>query len=243
MRTTFLALSLAAIPGWADAQSPDPARALVERAIEAGGGAEKISRFQAVRATAKVRLTDLGEGEIDGTFAGPDRVRAVIRPKGGGPTDGVVFVINGGQGWVKEGTADAFPLPAGHLRGMTDLLHAVCLADLLLALRAKDYSLELLDGKGEKGLAGVRVTRDGRQEVRLYFDTATGLLAKSMVPLNSKRGTTEWCECLFGEYKEFAGVKHFTRLRVRQGGAEIMSAEIGPVELLEKADPAAFAKP
>jgi hypothetical protein len=133
------------------------------------------------------------------------------------------------------------------LAGMKDLLYAVCLADLLVTLKSKEYSLHSLEKEKsqDKDSVGIRVTHSKHKEVRLYFDLASGLLAKSMVKLNSKRGKEEWCECFFTDYKEHAGVKHFTRLKLRQGNETktIMEFKIQELKLLEKMSPDVFAKP
>ena len=77
----------------------------------------------------------------------------------------------------------------------------------------------------------------------MYFDKKTGLPVRQVAKVIGWEGEEYTQDVTFSDYKEFAGVKHFTRLRVRQAGEDLMDFQIQELNLLEKLDPQPFAKP
>jgi hypothetical protein len=230
------------------AQSPDSERALalIDKALKAGGGAAKIAQFKALTARATVKMSAAGkQAKVDADFAGFDQMRLTFHGKKGDADHKAVMVVNGGRGWIKVDDEAAEEFPSAHLTGIKDMLHAMCLPDLLLTLKSRDYTLHPLDGYKVDGkdVAGIRVTHADQKEVRLFFDPSSSLVVKSMVKLNSKTDTEQWCECYFTNCKAIAGVHHFTHLRIRQGGKDILAADIQELHLLTKVNPEIFAKP
>jgi hypothetical protein len=240
MRNVLLALGLALLPlsSATLAQTPDAPDplALIDRAIKAGGGIERVAKFKALTVKASARMPD-GEGTVEGTFCGPDQMRLTIEGSARSGNRKGTILINGRRGWFKAGDQDPVELPNQDLGGMKDLLHAVCLADLLSTLKGKDYKLTpLAPAQGGDDSPGIRVTHPTYKEVHLFFDRSSGLVSNSMVKLPTKSGGMEWCECFFSDYKEFDGVRHFTRLRIRQGGEDVMIFNVQRLTLLEKPD-------
>ena len=100
-----------------------------------------------------------------------------------------------------------------------------------------------IDGRDAVGL---RVTHKNHQEVRLFFDKTSALPIKSEVKLVAKLvGDMQneiLIECFFSNYKEIAGVSHFTRVRIHFDDDDL-EINLKEVELREKLDAAVFAKP
>src|SRR5205823_2474797 len=107
MRTPLLApfvalLCIPALPAQEPKSAQDDPRAVIEKAVRAHGGAEKIVKLRGVR------LKIDGSAEIDGStvrfsadFAmrAPDRQRTTITVNG--ETDGFVRVLAGDKAWQR----------------------------------------------------------------------------------------------------------------------------------------------
>ena len=93
---------------------------------------------------------------------------------------------------------------------------------------------------------GLRVTHKNHQEVRLFFDKTSALPIKSEVKLvanfNDDIHKELLVEIFFSNYKEIAGVSHFTRVRIHFDDDDL-EINLNEVELREKLDAAVFAKP
>jgi len=232
----------AAIGAGAGTRPPGP-YALIDNALKAGGGVEKISRFKALTVKAQGKFGFRGEATIDGSFGGPHQVRVAFESKD--KEFRGVLVVNGKRAWVKNGQEETADLPREAAQLSKNLLHALCLPDLLMTLKGKDYTLAPLDGELVDGKEtwGLRVTHATYKEVSLFFDKSSGLVSKSKVKLGLKGGTEEWCELFFSEYKEINGVQHFTRLRMRKGGEAGGDFTLTQIHLLEKLDAGVFDTP
>ena len=93
--------------------------------------------------------------------------------------------------------------------------------------------------------AGVRVERDGRPAVTLYFDKATGLLAKSEA--RAKDEFQNWKEVLdevyYEDWKDVGGRKAFGRLRVVRDGKPLLESTLTDPRRPAALDPKLFEKP
>jgi hypothetical protein len=104
--------------------------------------------------------------------------------------------------------------------------------------------------EGDKKVGGkdtkvVKVTREKRPAVTLYFDKETGLLAKSdMMVKDEFQG---WKEVLdenyYEDYKDVDGRKVFTKLRVVRDGKTMIEGTLSDQKVHEKLDPKLFEKP
>jgi hypothetical protein len=102
---------------------------------------------------------------------------------------------------------------------------------------------QTIDGRDAVGL---RVTHKNHQEVRLSFDKTSALPNKSEVKFVAKLIDDMQKEVLveffFSNYKEFADVSHFTRVRIHFDDDDL-EINLKEVELREKLDASVFAKP
>jgi hypothetical protein len=100
-----------------------------------------------------------------------------------------------------------------------------------------------IDGRDAVDL---RVTHKNHQEARLFFNKASALPIKCEVKFVAKLiddiQKEVSVELFFSNYKEFAGVSHFTRVRIHFDDDDL-EINLEEVELREKLDAAAFAKP
>jgi hypothetical protein len=230
----LLATGLFLIPT-ARAQQDDTARAILEKAVKAHGGAEKLAKLKVRQ--EKTKLTYEAGGETftettDSLTALPDRDKETLQ-RG---ISTFIVVINGDKGWINSG-GRTLEYTAKHLKYQKDRLHWKYVLTLAPLLKDKALALSPLGEikVNDRPALGVRVSAKDRTDVDLYFDKESGLLTKSVVLLD--------VEFIYGDYKEVAGLKWPMKLRLYVDGKRGGELEITELRLLDKIDGSAFAKP
>lgn len=226
------------------------ARAIIDKAILAHGGAEKLSPFKAVSAKW------VGKHKIENQYYGdavrvvtyemptsdmPDKIRfdfEVENPKGS--SFAFTRVVNGKQGWQgsARGTRD---LKAAEVAQIVDELYAHWLASVVpfQDVLHKDKGFEFsvwghvaVDGKDA---VGVRVSRQGRPEVILFFNKQSGLVVKSERRAKDPVTNEEYtAESIYRDHKAFQGVLWPT-LRLDRRNGQDLEENSGRFELTEYA--------
>lgn len=97
----------------------------------------------------------------------------------------------------------------------------------------------------ERELVGVSVSGEGiGGEVILFFDSKSGLLAKSRKrmhhPLSGQEGDGE---VVSSDYKEVSGIQYPHRITTYFDGKKVIEMEITRIELLKKVDDRLFERP
>jgi hypothetical protein len=115
-------------------------------------------------------------------------------------------------------------------------------------LKGNSYKLTPLgDSKvGDKAAVGIKVVREGREDIQLFFDKDTGLPLKRTWVRKLKLGTEliiDKQEVVYDDYKEVDGVKYPARLRIFKDERQTEAAEITELKSVEKFDEKTFAKP
>src|SRR6202011_4293737 len=90
--------------------------------------------------------------------------------------------------------------------------------------------------------AGVKVASKGHADAKLYFDAATHLLVK-IERTTREAGLSLDKEYLFGDHKDFDGVKLPTRLTETLEGKKASELTSASYKFPSKPDDAAFSKP
>jgi hypothetical protein len=223
------------------ADSASDAMAVIERAIDAAGGAKNLMRHNAL--TWKEKGTFHGQGEAmpyRGSFAvqWPDRLRMEI--------EGVfTIVLNGDRGWVRT---------QGTTREMTrDELaeekhqHYGNWVTTLLPLKDKSFKLEFVGERevGGKPAIEIKVIREGQREVRLFFDQQTGLLAKSsyLVKADNLGGKVVEQATTFQDYREVEGVQVPRNVTMYREGKLFVAAENEELKAAGKLEAGVFERP
>lgn len=220
---------------------PEPS-ALVRRAIDAAGGADKLKRAPWILVRSEGMLTVRGQTV---PFTSRDWCEPGVRYRSeltwatpdGEVVETVVFAD--GAGWMThngafrraEGKNLERGLTGVYLEGVTSLLPLV--ADPGFTLAAAGPA-EVASRPAD----GVRVARSGRPDVTLWFDRGTGLLAQYTAP--SPVGVQDH---LLLEYKDFGGVKRPTQ-RVRYvAGVKTTEERVTEYKALDALDPGLFREP
>jgi hypothetical protein len=222
-------------------------KTVLDKAVKALGGKEKLSKLKAY--TYKTKGT-INFGGNESEFAAQVTVQGLRHHRnefegdiGGNKIKGV-FILAGDKGWfkfnedVKEMEKDGV---ASHAH--TVLMEVV--PATLLPLRGKDLKVTPAGETkvGGKAAVGLAVTGPGGKQFKIYFDKDSGLPVKVTGKTADFMGAEHDQETTFEKYKDFDGVKKATRVVTRQDGEPFISVDVTEFRPLEAADKKAFAEP
>jgi hypothetical protein len=237
----LLALSFAPL---APAGASDPsANAVLDKAIAALGGQEKLAKAAVYSWKAKGKVhADGADRPFDSqvTVNGLDQFRrefAFARFNG-------LLVINGDKGW-RRARGNVLELDQTALAYEKRNAYLQTIPVTLLALKGKGFKLEIA---GEEVVENrpanvLKVGTPDGKEFTLAFDKQDGLPVKEVATTIGAGGREFTIETLMSDYKEFDGIKKATRMVVKGEGAASTEIHIIEFKVLEKVDPDAFAMP
>lgn len=235
---------------WAGTSRADEAeaRAIIEKAVEAHGGQERLTKLRAVTIQFQGKFHGAGDGvEIAGEVIGygPDRHKLDLQFRVGGETVRVVSALVGEGGWIQIGerTRD---LTKGELAEARDLAYIGWVTTLEPLLRDAAFRFSPLGELkvGDRTTTGIKVSRKGRHDLDLYFDKESRLLLKAEGTVTERSGgkpVTE--ETVFEDYREVRGTPRPHRFFVRRNGKPFLEAEVTGYQLAEGLDDDVFARP
>src|SRR5437660_11621355 len=99
----------------------------------------------------------------------------------------------------------------------------------LAPLKGKDFTLAPLGEEKVSGRAavGIKVSSKGHKDINLYFDTETGMLAKTQTRVKDMMSGTEVDqETLPSDYKDVGGVKRAHKTVINRDGKKFVELEI-----------------
>jgi hypothetical protein len=240
---------IVAMTGLARADDKADAAAIVEKAIKAQGGADKLSKQKAVTTKQKGKFYGFGDDGIDYTLDSssqpPDKIRNEIKGEAMGNQFSFVQVVQGEKGW-NSANGQTEELGDEQLKEAKENLYANWVAQLI-PLTGKEFTLAPLgDVKvGDKEAVGVKVSSKGHRDVSLFFDKKTGMLIKRETVVKDLMGGGSDAneEVLYVEYKEKDGVKYANKITIKRDGKKYIEAEIVDYKAAEKIDDKVFEKP
>jgi outer membrane lipoprotein-sorting protein len=214
------------------------ATAIIDKAVKALGGEEKLSKIKGMSWKSKGTFT-FGENESHftgkSTVSGADRLRTDFE----GDFGGGVIVVNGDKGWRKIGDNKVAIEGDGLVSEKRNLIPAT-----ILPLKDKKYKLsiaaeETIDGKAA---VGVKVAGPDKKDFTLYFDKQSGLPVR-MVAMVEFMGMEFTQETNYSDYKEADGIKKAMKTTVKNNGQKFLSIELSDVKVLDKVDDKDFSEP
>jgi serine/threonine protein kinase len=228
---------------------PPPARvdaqSVLNRAIEALGGAQRLGSIKAVTWTARRtrQNSDFSSNSVT-TMQGIDQMR--IEGQSGVNNDGRKFltVLNSDKGWRKQ--SSTWEMSPEELSYYKRTAYLEWIPILLTPLRSNRFQVALA---GEENIGGrpavaLKITPPDGKEYTLYFDKNDGLPVKQVATVRGIRGNQESVhETTFAEYKDFDGIKKATKLEVKQGERIQWNVEITEFKVLREVDLKTFEKP
>jgi hypothetical protein len=245
----FFAITIAAGPATtARADDKDP-QAVLDKAIKALGGEEKLKKAEAISWKTKGTINFGGnENEYKGlaTTKGLDHYRRESEFEVNGEPRKFIMVLAGDKGWMKFGE-EPREMEGDALANQKRGAYLEVLPTTLVPLKGKEYKLEAaaeeqVDGKPA---AGVKVTGPDGKDFTLYFDKESGLPVKLVARIAGFQGDEVTQETTFKDYKEFEGIKKATKVESKRDGQDFIKSEVTEFKVLDKdkVDPKTFSEP
>lgn len=249
MTRTFyaiLALGIAFLGHAPWAMGQEDAKAILQKAVKAHGGKEKLAKAHAVSSKSKgsvelfggLSFTQESISDLAGAF------KETVNVETNNSRFPTVTVLEGGKGWTKTDGAPR-DLDESALEEIKQAMHLMMLGTLRF-VDDPSYVVTALGASTVEGkpALGVKVARKGFRDADLYFSKETGLLVKigrqAYDPI-LMRDVME--ERLIQANQDVDGMKVPKQIQVNRNGKRFMDAEITEFKLLDKVDPAEFAKP
>jgi hypothetical protein len=248
---TFLrvVLSISFVVGLTGRVSADEsqATAVVDKAIKAIGGEEKLTKASASSMKAKGTISFGGNDSqftIQSTVQGLDQYQSKFEGEFGGNKVQAIAVISGDKGWRKFGDfKQEMDKDATANEKRTVYLQVV--PRTLLPLKGKEFKVESGGESkvGDKPVAILKVTGPDGKDFTLAFDKESGLPVQTVAKVLGFQGEEFTQETNFSDYKDLGGIKVATKIESKRDGETFIKQEITEFTVLEKVDPKTFAEP
>jgi hypothetical protein len=217
----------------------DDANAIIEKAVKALGGREKLEKVHAAEAKTKGTL-NFGGNETPLTAhaisQGVDHYALDFEGKfGGGEIKGAT-VIAGNKGWRKLGE-EVSALDERTLKAEKRNLYIQLAAGNPTLLNRHGFKVIKADD-GTITAAGP----DGK-EFTIHFDKETGLPTKLVATVMGFNGEEVKQETTYSDYKDFGGIKRATKTDSKRDGEPFLKQELLEFKVLDKVDPKTFEEP
>jgi hypothetical protein len=228
--------------GQARADDQD-AKSILERAIKALGGEEKLGKIEAFSWKSKGTVIFNGnenESNNEVTVKGLGHYR---REFGNDQFHGVV-VLNGDKGWRKFGE-ETRDLEGDGLANEKRNVYLHVIPTTLVPLKSKDFKYEAAGEEkvGDKPAVILKITGPDGKDFTLSFDKETGVPVKEVAKVMGFQGQEHTQETTFADYKDFGGIKKATKVEIKRDGEKFQEMDITEFKVLEKVDPETFAEP
>lgn len=220
--------------------------AIVDKAIQAAGGAEVLKKYQAVTSKMKGTVHVMGmdiEFTADVAAQGSNQQKVILEFSIDGTKFALTQVLNKDKGWNKLNDM-VTDLDGDKLAEVQRAAHEQWLGTLL-PLQSKDLQLTLIgESKVEdKPAIGIKATSKVRGDVTMYFDKETHLLVKTEARVKDDMSGQEMNQETIYSGHAAKGAKLPTRLAVKRDGKAFLEAEISEIKAEEKLDESIFEKP
>jgi len=231
----------------------DDVNALIDNAIKAKGGADKLGKIKAMVWKSKGKYygtSDKGEEYTEAmTFELPDKLHFEVQSDHEGMKVSFAQVFDGAKGWssINGKTEEMSKDQAAEVK---EGLYAHRLG-MLYPLKEKGIKLTSLGDVrvGDKTGVGVKASSEGHRDVTLVFDKKTYLLLKVEVQakdfndpnVKNPKEVTE--EIFFDDYKRVGGIQEAHKMVMLRAGKKLVEGEVTEIKTPEKIDPKMFENP
>jgi hypothetical protein len=232
-------------PSWIHAQISPEAEPIVTAALKAAGGEARLTNLNAAEWKTK------GVGHFTGkpipsqtNLIGqlPDSFRRESESIVDGQKRVRVYIVNGNQGWSKDGNT-VKPLTAEELLAERDTYHHKRVALTLVPLKEKDIAVEYVgeDKVDGKATLVLNVKKKGFHDIKLYFDKSSHLVLKSEgMAVDSRSGKETRLEHYYSLHKAFDGIQYPIKTVTLRDGKLMLEIETLEFKPVSQIDPKRF---
>ncbi len=248
MLAVCAALALAAK---SQADDSTAVKELLDKAVNAIGGADKAAGINVATIKGKAKATEGGmsiEFSFDLTMQEFDRLRMDITVMVGGQMQQALIVMNGDKMWLKDSQRNKVEEAPKEIQSVMQQFFLAIRMSGNLAKLVGQKDVELTHGGEGKvndtPAAILRISRKQRPDISIFFDTKTGLPLKSESQIKDPDGAEEKkYEFLFSDFKDVNGTKIFGKIGVHRDGKELVEMELSEFKFGEKLEANTFDKP
>jgi hypothetical protein len=245
--SVLLLTLLVLAPGRLRAEDEKNPQAVLDKAIKALGGAEKLGAIKAATWKSKGTISFGGSDnpfEMVTTVQGLEHSRAELEGEFGGNKFMAVTVLSGDKGWRKFGDMGG-ELEKDALANEKQSLYLQIVPMTIVPLKGKGFKVESAGTEkvGDKPASVLKVTGPDGKEFKLFIDKESGLPVKQVAKVVGFMGDEYTQESSFSKYKDFNGVKKATKIENKRDGEKFIEQEISDFKPLEKVDPKTFTEP
>lgn len=245
--TVLAAVLVSCLGGAGRAADVKDANAILDKAIKALGGEDKLSKAKIFSVKTKGTISFGGNDNEFTTQAihqGLDHVRQEFEGDFGGNKIKAVSVLAGDKGWRKFGE-ESTELDKGALTDEKQRVYLALVPVTIVPLKSKDFKVEAIgeeqaDGKPAVGIKAVGP--DGR-EFRLYFDKQSGLPVRVVAKVAGFMGDEYTQDTTLSDYKQIGDIKKAMKSQSKRDGEKFVDLEITEFKILDKVDPQTFTEP
>ncbi len=218
-------------------------KSILDRAIKALGGEEKLGKVDAFSWKSKGVVVFNGnenESSNEVTVKGLDHFR---REFGNDQFHGVV-VVSGDKAWRKFGD-DVRELEGDMLANEKRTVYLHVIPITLVPVHGKGFKVEAAGDEkvGDKPAAILKITGPDGKDFTLSFDKESGLPVKQVARVVGFQGQEQTLETTFADYKDFDGIKKATKVEIKRDGEKFQTMELTEFKVLDKVDAGTFTEP
>jgi hypothetical protein len=225
----------------------DDAKAIVEKAITAHGGADALNKFKAGSYKMKGQMI-VFDMELDFTgdiiYELPNKFRMALDADVSGQKLAIVQVVDGDK---TKNTLNGMMIPLKDAE-KAELIQAAAMQEitqLTPLLDATRYTLKSEKDEDVEGKPAAVVLVSGKnfKDTKMYFDKTSGLLVKTsrrgLAPtMGDPKEVTE--ETIMSDFKDDQGIKSPMKMLVNHDGKKFMTMTVTEAKMMERADAKSF---
>jgi hypothetical protein len=241
---TFLGAALALVFFSVTARADDKdAKAVLDKAINALGGAEKLGKVKAFSWKGKGTIT-LNGNENDFTSQVTIKGLDQYRREFGNDQFNAVVVVDGAKGWRKFGD-NSNELEGDALANEKRAVYLNVIPITLVPLNGNGFKFEDAEEEkvADKPAKVLKVTGPDGKDFKLYLDKESGLPVKLVAKVLSFQGDEYTSETTYADYKDFGGIKKATKFEIKRDGEPFQTWEVTEFKVLDKVDADTFTEP
>ncbi len=220
---------------------------VLDKAVKALGGEEKLSKAEVFTWKSKGKLTIEGnENEIssEATIQGLDHFQSSFEGEFNGNKIKGLTVLSGDKGWRRFGdqTMDMDP---DAVKNEKRTVYLIVVPARIVPLKSKSFKVESAPDESIKGkpAATLKVTGPDGKDFTLYFDKESGLPVRLVAKVIGWTGEEYLQASTFSDYKDFGGFKRSTKVSIKRDGEKFVESEITDFKVLDKVPADTFAEP
>jgi|HubBroStandDraft_6_1064221.scaffolds.fasta_scaffold30354_3 hypothetical protein len=229
------------------AEDEQDVKAVIDKAVKALGGAEKLGSAKIMSWKYKGKLhLDGNDNDFTTkvTAQGIDHFRQEFEGEFDGSTIKGVTVLDGDKAWRKVGD-DSNKLEDTNLANEKRTTYLQIVPEMPLLLKGEDFKCEAGEEEkvGGKSAAVLKVTGPDAKDFQLYFDKESGLPVRMTATVADYQGDEYKQDWTFSNYKNFDGIKRATKVEIKRNDKKFVDFEVMDFKVVDKVDAKTFAEP